>query len=274
MGRIITLTTDFGNRDPFVGIMKGVILSICPEARIVDLTHEIKPFDILGGALALSSAYRFFPKGTIHLVVVDPGVGTKRKAIAVRAGGHYFVGPDNGVLSLAIQTSSQQTVDSRQEEKPNVQAVEIKNPKVMLKEVSSTFHGRDVFAPAAAHLAKGVPLNELGPRLGNMKQLVLPAVRHIRRGIEGEVIAFDRFGNAITNLRGQDSVVSSQGKGLVLVGDKPMKLVKSYGGVTSGEALALWGSHGFLEIAVNQGSAQEALGLVKGTKVSLRERLK
>ena len=150
MPPIITLTTDFGLRDPFVGIMKGVILSICPSARLVDLTHEIEPQDVLGAGLALEAALPFFPDGTVHLAVVDPGVGSTRRPIALRARGQYLVGPDNGVLTLALQGA-------------RWAAVALTAREYRLAEVSRTFHGRDVFAPAAAYLAAGVPLERLGP---------------------------------------------------------------------------------------------------------------
>jgi S-adenosylmethionine hydrolase len=271
MGKIITLTTDFGTRDPYVGAMKGVILSICPGAQVVDITHEVGRHDILEGALALASACDYFPKGTVHLAVVDPGVGTKRKAVAVRvlnqssgqAEEHCFVGPDNGVLSLALQGRKRS------------RAVEIKNPKAMLKEVSATFHGRDIFAPAAAYLAKGKPLSFLGPPVKVLRKIALPGVRQTREATEGEVIAFDRFGNAITNISRQEAGGGRQrATKTIRVMGRTIGLEDAYGDVEPGEAAALWGSHGFLEIAVNQGSAQEALGLTKGTRVSLKERIK
>ena len=261
MGKIITLTTDFGTRDPFVGAMKGVLLSVYPGAEVVDITHEVTPFDILEGALALASACPYYPPGTIHLAVVDPGVGTKRKAVAVRAGDHFFVGPDNGILSLALAG------DKR------YHAVEIRNPKYRGKAVSSTFHGRDVFAPAAAHLAKGIPLARLGPEVKVLRTLALPPVRKTKRGLEGEIIAFDRFGNAVTNLRRQKAEGGKQ-KAIerIRVQGRAIRLAETYGDAKPGEPLALWGSHGFLEIAVNQGSAEKDLKLSPGAQVLLEEK--
>ena len=161
MAPIVTLTTDFGLRDPFVGVMKGVILAICRQATPVDLTHEIAPFDVLEGALALASAWRFFPAGSIHVAVVDPGVGGRRRALALQSGGHYFVGPDNGLLTFALLCGEWS-------------AVAIEALAYRRSEVSRTFHGRDIFAPAAAHLATGVPLAELGPRITDPVRSPLP----------------------------------------------------------------------------------------------------
>ncbi|MGH7397764.1 MAG: SAM hydrolase/SAM-dependent halogenase family protein, partial [Candidatus Rokuibacteriota bacterium] len=158
MPRVITLTTDFGLRDPFVGIMKGVLLSICPSARLVDLTHEVPPHDILAGGLALEAATPFFPPGTVHLAVVDPGVGSARRAIAVRAGGYHLVGPDNGLFTFALEGAGWT-------------AVSVTAPEYRLAEVGRTFHGRDIFAPAAAYLAAGVPLERLGPPVSDPERL-------------------------------------------------------------------------------------------------------
>lgn len=256
MAKIITLTTDFGTRDPFVGEMKGVLLFLCPKAQIVDLTHEVKPFDILGGAFALASACNSFPKGTIHLAVVNPGVGTQRKAVAVRAGDYFFVGPDNGLLWLATRGRHPSRI------------VEIKNPNYQLKKVSHTFHGRDVFAPAAAHLANGVSLSCLGPGRKYLERLPLPPLIFCQEGIRGRIIGFDRFGNAVTNIRGQKIVK----RGQVKMKGKTFGLVRTYGEVKPGRTLALWGSHGYLEIAVNAGSAKRVLGLDIGQTVLLKEK--
>src|SRR5262245_12132019 len=173
-GRIVTLTTDFGLRDPFVGIMKGVILGICREATLIDLTHEIAAFDIREGAVAVESAWRFFPIGTIHLAVVDPGVGGRRRALALEAGGHYFVGPDNGLFSFALM-------------RDEWSAVAIEAPAYRRSEVSRTFHGRDIFAPAAGHLAAGVPLQYFGPRITDPIRLPFPRCMRIDDEIVGEV---------------------------------------------------------------------------------------
>src|SRR6266478_233225 len=185
---LITLTTDFGTRDWFAGTMKGVILGIHPRAKVVDLTHEIAPGDIWSGAFALNAACHFFPKGTIHVAVVDPGVGSSRRAITVQTTDYIFVGPDNGVLSWALA-------------KQEIKAVhELENVDYFLPDVSATFHGRDVFAPVAAHLSRGVPVRKLGPRLKDFVRLPWPEVARRPGAITGEVIFIDRFGNAITNI--------------------------------------------------------------------------
>ncbi|MBI2948170.1 MAG: SAM-dependent chlorinase/fluorinase, partial [Verrucomicrobia bacterium] len=190
--QIITLTTDFGTDDWFAGTMKGVILSVNPKASIVDITHGIRLGDIRAGAFALAAAYRFFPRGTVHVAVVDPGVGSERKAIAVRTKDYFFVGPDNGLLSCALAREVIRSIHR------------LENKKFFLPFVSQTFQGRDVFAPVAAHLSKGVAIGKLGPRAASCKMLTLPTP--IRRGHElvGEVIYLDRFGNGITNIRGED----------------------------------------------------------------------
>jgi S-adenosylmethionine hydrolase len=185
---VITLTTDFGTCDWFVGTMKGVIASLAPGTTVVDLTHDLPPGDIRGGAFALAASHRFFPKGTVHVAVVDPDVGSNRKAIAVQTAKAVFVGPDNGVLSWALA-------------KEKVTAIHaLENEAYFVQPVSRTFHGRDVFAPVAAHLSRGVPIRKLGPALKGFVRLDWPEPQARRGGFEGEVVYIDRFGNAITNL--------------------------------------------------------------------------
>jgi S-adenosylmethionine hydrolase len=188
MGSVLVFLTDFGTRDGFAGVMKGVALSINPEVKTVDLTHEIESFDILGGALILKAHYRYFPKGTIFVGVVDPGVGTRRKAIAVRTPNYHFVGPMNGLFDLVLR-----------EEKP-LEVVELTNPRYRLKAVNNTFHGRDIFAPAAAYISKGVPLKELGRRIGYRWLLKFPKPKRLGRKFIGEIVYIDKFGNAVTNI--------------------------------------------------------------------------
>src|SRR5438128_8304527 len=185
---IITLTTDFGLSDPFVGIMKGVILGIAPAAQLIDITHDIRSYDILEAALIIESTYRYFPEGTVHLVVVDPGVGSARRPMAVAAKSHSFVAPDNGVLSLL----------------PQPEAYRITNHSLFLNSVSQTFHGRDIFAPVAAHLARGTPLGAVGPRIVDFMRKA-PSKPNVLDGkLIGQVLRIDKFGNIITNLRRQD----------------------------------------------------------------------
>src|SRR5262245_43158568 len=227
MPPLITLTTDFGSRDPFVGIMKGVILSICPAARLVDLTHELAPQDVLGGRLALESAVPFFPDGTVHLAVVDPGVGTARRPIAIRCGRHHLVGPDNGVLSFAL-------------EHPGCTVVALAAPEYRLPEVSATFHGRDIFAPAAAHLAAGLPLERLG--------LSLPGCRLEGGAVIVEVLDADHFGNLITSIASTRlAEIPGRGVPTVEVNGRPaLRLVGSYAEGGDGEPAAIAGSTGRL----------------------------
>jgi S-adenosyl-L-methionine hydrolase (adenosine-forming) len=233
----ITLLTDFGTKDGYVAAMKGVIASIAPSAFVEDASHDIPPGDVLSAAQALSRYWHRFPIGTVHIVVVDPGVGTERAAIALAARGHFFVGPDNGVFSF---------VDDDQ-------AVRLAIPT----EASNTFHGRDVFAPVAARLSNGEPLHTMGTELDDRYVLAKPAAQ---RNV-GEVIAIDRFGNVITNVM-QASDVEINGA--------VIKLVNTYGDVAEGELLALINSDGLLEIAVRNGSAAETLGVSRGARVTLR----
>jgi S-adenosylmethionine hydrolase len=256
---VITLTTDFGTSDWFVGTMKGVIASIAPQCMVVDLTHDLPPGNIRGGAFALAASHRFFPKGTIHVAVIDPGVGSRRRAIAVQTANGVFVGPDNGVLSWALA-----------KEKPRaIHALE--NEAYFLQPVSQTFHGRDIFAPVAAHLSRGVPIQKLGPALKEFVRLDWPEPRVRRGGLEGEVVYIDRFGNAITNLEGR--LLEGSGRASCEVHAKrrwncPLKTF--YQAVPPKRPVALVGSSGFLEIAVNGGSAERVLGLRIGTRVVLR----
>jgi len=191
--RFISLTTDFGLSDWFVGTMKGVIYRINPRVTVVDLTHDLLPGDIRAGSFALAAAYRYFPKGTIHVAVVDPGVGTDRKAIAVRTADYFFVGPDNGVLSFAL----------RKERIKSIHALE--NKTHFLKPLSQTFHGRDIFAPVAAELSRGLAIRKLGPAVHDLVHLPWPEPRHRQGSIKGEVVYIDRFGNAITNIEAPKS---------------------------------------------------------------------
>jgi S-adenosylmethionine hydrolase len=257
---VITLTTDFGLRDSFVGIMKGVILGICRDVQFVDLTHEITPHDVLEGALALEAAWRFFPPGSIHLAVVDPGVGSGRRAIAVLAGGHYFVGPDNGLFTFALLTAGWL-------------AVSLDAPAYRLPEVSQTFHGRDIFAPAAGHLASGVPLRDLGPAIADPMQLALPEQRREGDEIVGEVVGVDRFGNLVTSITAQRvSELAANGAILVeLAGQELGPVARSYEAGTSGVPTPIIGSGGRLEVFVKNANAYAVLGVGRGAPVRVRK---
>jgi S-adenosylmethionine hydrolase len=262
---MITLLTDFGTADAYVGIMKGVILSVSPSAVIIDLTHEIAPQDILGAAYVIDAAYRFFPAGTIHLVVVDPGVGTDRGVICVSANGHFFLAPDNGVLTRIISPA-----------RPDAVFV-IDNNAYFLDTVSRTFHGRDVFAPVAGHLDEGVPPDRLGRKITaeRLHRLDLPEPRtDDNRMIAGQVIMIDRFGNLITNI--DYSLLRKTFEGAddrnfqVTVGTHRIQgLSSSYQAKDSGGILAIVGSSGFVEISVNTGSAAAFCKAMRGTAVSV-----
>ena len=245
---IITLLSDFGLKDPYVAEMKAVILSIHPQARIVDITHGIEKFNTRMGAFVLASATPYFPAGTIHVTVVDPGVGTKRRPIIVETKRSYYVGPDNGLLMLAAQKEGVDHV------------YHVNNPQYMLPRVSRTFHGRDIFAPAAAHLARGNSPSEFGPEIHDY---ALPefAKPHVGKGeLLGEVLHIDDFGNVVSNISEEDlekTGIREGGSLRVKLDDKTLtlKLCSAYGEVPAKTPLAIIGSSDFLEISINQGSA-------------------
>ena len=255
---IITLTTDFGTDDWFVGSMKGVILGINPQATVVDITHEIPGGDIRAAAFALLACYRCFPRDTIHVAVVDPGVGSSRAAIAVRTQNYMFVGPDDGILSLAL--AQEQVLEIRR----------LDHSQYFHKPVSHTFHGRDVFAPVAAHLTLGVPLKDFGAELTKYVQVAWPQVSVCDGVVHGEVVYIDHFGNAITNIAPADLTKLTRHAPTVFLRSEEVCPVKNYyQEVASGEAVAAMGSSGFLEIAVNGGHAARALGLRLGEPVEV-----
>jgi S-adenosyl-L-methionine hydrolase (adenosine-forming) len=248
---IITLTTDFGLADPFVGMMKGVMLGIAPGAQLVDLTHEIHSYDLLEAALVVKASYLYFPKGTVHVIVVDPGVGSERRPVAATAGGHIFVAPDNGVLSLVLE---------------NNLAYEITNKSLFLGEISQTFHGRDIFAPVAAHLAGGISVDSVGPRIHDLVKLPFPAPRLRGNRLLGAILRIDKFGNMITNLRRKDL---GREFSITVAGQPITKLCGSFSEANPGELFAIEGSAGFIELALNQGSAAERLKVERGAEIEV-----
>ncbi len=255
---IITLTTDFGLADSYVGTMHGVILGICPTARVVDLCHNVSPQNVQQAAFVLYAAYRFFPPGTIHVVVVDPGVGSERRIIAVQTRDAYFVAPDNGVLSyvLAKETVLGQVHLTRQE--------------FWLPAISHTFHGRDIMAPVAAHLARGVALCELGEPVEDLVKFALPEPAVQPDGsIVGHILYVDRFGNLVTDVR-EESLPSSQALVIHCAGQRIKGIHATYASVGDGELVALVGSSGHLEIAVRNGSAAEVLRAQVGDKIVIK----
>lgn len=255
---IVTLTTDFGLSDHFVGTMKGVILDIVPRAQLVDISHNVPAFDIPEGAYTLTQAYRYFPKGTVHLVVVDPGVGTTRRPILAEAGGQYFIAPDNGVLTMIYE---------REKHKVRI----ITNERFFLPEPSRTFHGRDIFAPSAAWLAKGRRPAEFGKLIHDYVQLgLLKPQRMGKRIWAGSVIKADRFGNLITNLHIDDFGEIRTRAFELLVGLRRVhRLCSSYAETASGELFAIIGSSGYIEVSMNQDSAARFLGCAGGAPVEL-----
>lgn len=259
--RVITLLSDFGSKDPFVGVMKGVIASIAPEARVVDLCHEVEPFAVSQARFLLRQSWPYFPPGTIHVCVVDPGVGSSRRALLVEAGSHRFVGPDNGLLGDVVGL-----------ERARVRL--LSNPKYHLRQVSRTFHGRDVFAPVAAHLAAGVAAAKLGPRVEDaLRSTTGEPLRTGKRFWQGEVAHIDRFGNLITNLDAAEMLARVERRLVLRVGFRELDcVVESYAEAPRGEPVVLVGSAGTLEVAVNQGSAAQALGVGVGAPVELEIR--
>jgi S-adenosylmethionine hydrolase len=258
---LITLLTDFGTRDAYVGSMKGVILSINPEANLIDLSHEVPPQDIRAGALLLAAAAPFFPPGAIHLAVVDPGVGGDRRALAAHCQGCYWVGPDNGLFHFILGQAADFTL------------VSLENPAYFRPQVSATFHGRDIFAPVAAHLSLGVDLDRLGPRITDPVVLDLPQPVFAPGVINGEIIAVDRFGNLISNLRlAQLTAWLAQAEMRLQAGPLTLTgLARTYAQAAPGEFLALEGSHGFLEIACAQDNAARRLKAGVGLAVEIRK---
>jgi S-adenosylmethionine hydrolase len=252
---VITLLTDFGLDDAYVGTVKGVLLAINPKARLVDLTHAVPPQDVRRAALLLETAWRYFPAGTVHLAVVDPGVGGPRRAIAVAAGGHYFVGPDNGLLGFCFAL-------------PGAKAVALTAPRYHRHPVSRTFHGRDVFAPVAAHCSRGVPLAAFGPVVRDPVRPAAP--QPSRRGgrVTGEVLLVDRFGNLLTNLRGP-AVPGPLAEGVLRIGRARIRgLVGTYAERPRRALGALVDSSGRIEVFVREGHAGRRLGLGPGAPVS------
>jgi S-adenosylmethionine hydrolase len=257
VGGIVTLTTDFGLRDAYVAEMKGVMLGIARKAnetlQLVDVTHEVERHDITEGALALEAAAPFFPAGTVHLAVVDPGVGTARRGVAVTAGGQVFVGPDNGLFTPFLASDGWY-------------AFEIAEADYRLPLVSRTFHGRDLFAPAAAHLAFGLDPARLGPPVSDPVRLAWPEVRAVSGAVAGAVVHTDRFGNLITSIHGRSIDVLDGGL-VIRVGGREVPLVGTYGDLSVGRPGALVGSGGRLEVAVREGSAAAVLRARRGTPV-------
>ena len=259
---VITLTTDFGTNDHFVGALKGVIVDIVPEAQIVDITHAVQAFDVLDGALAIAQAYSYFPNGTIHMVVVDPGVGTTRRPILASSDGYHFVAPDNGVLSM---------VYAREE---RVHVRHITSDHYFRQPVSNTFHGRDVFAPVAAYLAKQVDSHKFGDEIEDYVKFAAPRPKPAGENrMRGVVLKIDRFGNLITNVSPNDVpalFAAKPGAFKIMVGSREITEIRTaYAEGAPGEVFGILGSMGYLEIVANRAAAAQITGASKGSEVSI-----
>jgi S-adenosylmethionine hydrolase len=255
---ILTLTSDFGLSDHYVAAMKGVILTICPQARIVDISHGVSPYDITEGAYLIAQAYPSFPRQTVHVVVVDPGVGTARRPILLEAAGQYFVGPDNGVLSM---------VYSREKHKIRL----ISNDRYFRKPVSQTFHGRDIFSPVAAHVAAGVPPSRMGKLIQDyLRPSFEKPQRTGKRTWTGRILSIDRFGNIITNFQATEFPDLDRKNFSLAIGPRQVVVMAhNYAECGPGELFLIVGSSGYLEISVSQGSAAKAIGCETGAPAEL-----
>lgn len=258
MSGIITLTTDFGVKDYYTGAMKAVILGIAPKVRLIDISHNIEPQDVMGGAWVVRNCAELFPDNTIHLVVVDPGVGTERNPVALRIGNQYYVGPDNGIFSLLTGEH-------------DYDAVRLNKPEYWRDNSSETFHGRDIFAPVAAHLANDVPLDQLGEKIDELVTYRWASPIADKAGIQGWIVHIDRFGNLVSNIPEKLIREKVEGRSMkIYVGNTILhKIVKSYGFVEEGEPAAYIGSAGMLEIAINKGDASQMLSVRKGAQISI-----
>jgi S-adenosylmethionine hydrolase len=255
---LITLTTDFGYQDSFVGVMKGVIAGINPQARVIDITHGIPPQDILAGALTLRHAVRYFPRGTIHVVVVDPGVGSARRPLLMERDGDYFIGPDNGVLSLAVENIE------------SIRIVHLSNPAYYLQPINKTFHGRDIFAPAAAHLSLGFPATAFGEPLDQIVRVAIPEIVRKQRSIEGEIVYIDNFGNLFTNVCAHDLTGLPSDQIEVVVRSVRIRgLSQNYAAPRGGGFVAVLNSWDLLEIAAYKDNAQKRTGAKIGDKIEI-----
>ncbi|MEK6673853.1 MAG: SAM-dependent chlorinase/fluorinase [Nitrospirota bacterium] len=256
---VITLTTDFGYKDPYTGIMKGVILGINPEATLVDLTHSINRHDVREAAMVIASSYRYFPSGTIHIVIADPGVGSGRRPVLVASGNHYFIGPDNGVFSCIY------------DENPECRVIHLTRQHYFLKRISPTFHGRDIFAPVAAWLSKGLELSSLGDEVKDYVRQQIPCPLKEGSAIRGEIILIDHFGNAVTNIRINDIEdmrnFRVEGRIKIMINGNEAQLLHYYSQAQDNSLYTIEGSMGFIEFFVFGKDASSAYGLRIGDSV-------
>lgn len=255
---IITLLTDFGQESFFPAAMKGIILGLCPTATVIDMTHNVPEHDIVAGGYALYATYRYFPQGTIHVAVVDPGVGGERKIVAIDIQGHVLLTPDNGLLSFVLKSTAPDRI------------FRVENRDLMSRNISPTFHGRDIFAPVAAHLANGVPLEEVGPQVNQVRRLDISSAERTADGLAGEIISVDRFGNVVTNIRSDmlPEFPEERSKVQIRISGQTIKGIhRTYADVGLGQLVAYVGSNDLLEVGRNRGSARDVLGTGVGHKV-------
>ena len=259
-GSIITLLTDFGLKDPYLASMKGVILKINPQCTLIDITHQVNPHDVEEGAFILANAYSTFPKGTIHLAVVDPGVGGPRKPILLVTENYFFIGPDNGLFTFALQQEKMK------------QGVALTRPNFFLPRVSTTFHGRDIFAPVAAHLSLGIRPKAFGKNIDSWVELHFEKPRVKERKLLGKIIHVDTFGNLVSNIDQQQLFQFSKGRSfLIRVGRRTIRGLKTrYSEGKKNEPIALFGSGGFLEISIREGNAQRLLKVRRGDPIQIQ----
>ncbi|MCK4726244.1 MAG: SAM-dependent chlorinase/fluorinase [Anaerolineales bacterium] len=258
--KIVSLLTDFGLRDGYVGVMKGVIWRIAPEIQIADISHNISPQNVMEGAIAWGRTVPYFPDGSVHIGVIDPGVGTQRRPIAARLGRHYFVLPDNGLISIIL--------NSAEKKDQPIEFVHLDNPKYWLSEISNVFHGRDIFSPVGAHLAGGIQLKELGSPIDDPVRLEIPQPQRTESGWKAQVMNIDHFGNLSTNLRAEH--LAGMGDLIVQIKDVTIRgLSQTFGEQPSGSLVALINSEGFLEIAEVNGSAARQLNAITHDRVEV-----
>jgi len=258
--QLVTLLTDFGLADPYAAAMKGVILSLCPGANIVDVSHEVPPQDVLAGAMVLAQSAPYFPPETLHVVVVDPGVGTDRRILVAKLAGQMVLAPDNGVITLLTERLRLDAI------------IVVRNPRYLPSGASRTFHGRDVFAPIAGHILNGLDINSLGPQPDSYKLLDLPQPDLKEQDISGQVIYVDRFGNLVSNITERlvrESFPDLEAVTITCAGRPIGGLTGTYGFADPGELLALFDSMGYVEVAVNGGRACDALGAGVGAEMKV-----
>jgi S-adenosylmethionine hydrolase len=258
---ILTLLTDFGIKDHFVGVMKGVIAEIAPQTQVIDISHQVQPQDIQAGARMLAEAVPYFPPGTVHVAVIDPGVGTQRRALAARIGDYFYVAPDNGLLTPLIEKAQTQNQP--------LEIIALEEPRYWMAEITASFHGRDIFAPVGAHLVNGLPLEKLGPAIQNPVLLPLTQPERHSEGWQAQVVMIDVFGNLSTNL--PESALKGTGGNfrVKIMGETILGLTRTFGDVAPGTLIATIDSTGHLAISVTNGSAQERLGAKVGTPVAV-----